>query len=123
MIAFKPNEKLLRAVRNKPNFWKKDGRLSPMAFKTRSSEKGTSVFRQANRSLQDSVKDVSQRLEGAVVSVTYEFCKGLKIDVTETNYDTHHCELTNSEIVKNSTALTSIQCQELSDFAIIEKKD
>lgn len=122
MVAFDTNEKLLRAVRNKPNFWKKNGKLSPMAFKTRASETGTSVFRQAERSLKQSVDDVSQKLEGAVVSVTYGFCKDLIINVEETNAETYHCELTNGESDTNFTSLTSKQCQELADFAIIEKR-
>lgn len=122
MVEFDANEKLLRAVRNKPNFWKKNGKLSPMAFKTRTGETGTSVFRQASRSLQQSVEDVAQKLEGAIVSVTCGFCKDLIINIEETNVATHHCELTNANLKDNCTSLTNKQCQDLADFAVIEKK-
>ena len=122
MVAFEPDEKLLRAVRNWPNFWKKDGRISSAAFKTRTTETGTSVFRQAGRNLKECVEDVSKKLEGAVVSVTYDICQKSKIDVIETNPQTYHCELTDSELTEGTTALTKAQLQNLADFSVVEKK-
>ena len=120
MIPFEDDEKLLRAVRNWPRFWKKDGRLSELAFKTRDTEKGTSVYRQARRSLDESIKAIT--LEGAIVSVTYKQCIDLKIRVEETSSETHHCDLTDSNLTNGSTALTAVQRQNLADFAVIEKK-
>lgn len=98
-------EKLLRAVRDKPNLWKKDGSLSPTAFRTRETENGSSVFRVADRSLEDSVNDVANNLEGAVVSVTCGTCENVDVNVTETNTKTHHCELTDKLLEDDTTAL------------------
>lgn len=120
MVEFESTEKLLRAVRKHPNFWKKDGRLSPVAFKTRiKKESGTSVYRQAGRSLDESIQAISKNLEGVVVSVTYKQCIDFSIKVTETDVKTHHCDLTNEDD-SISTALTNVQCQNLADYAVVE---
>lgn len=118
MVPFKLNEKLLRAVR-KDNFLKKDGRLSSVAFRTRPKETGTSVYRQAGRSLEKSIQDIPKNLKGIMVSVTYQQCVESNIKVTETNFETHHCDLTNRDD-SHSTALTNAQCQNLADYAVIE---
>lgn len=121
MMQFKLDEKLLRGVRDWPKYWKKDGSVSPVAFKTRKTETGTSVFRQDTRTVAQSVQCASEKLEGAIISVTYEQCTDLDICVVETNATTYHCELTNKVLQRGITALTNYQCQELASVAVIEK--
>lgn len=121
MTKFKINERLLRGVRNWPNLWKKDGSVSPVAFRTRKTETGTSVYRQGARTIAQSVQNTAANLEGAIVSVTYDQCVNADIRVTETNETTYHCELTNSLVANGVTALTNYQCQVLADAAVIEK--
>ena len=124
MIAFKANEKLFRAVRDKPKFWKKDGSLSSLAFKTRTEikEKGTSVFRQDGRTLEESLNSITKILEGSIVSVTYSECQEVDISVEETDPKTFHYELKNAKHTDEYTGLTDLQSQYLADKAIIEKK-
>lgn len=107
MAQFKINERLLRGVCDWPNLWKKDGSVSPVAFRTRKTETGTSVYRKGARTVAQSVQNTAANLEGAIVSVAYEQCVRADIRVTETDETTYHCVLINSLVANGVTALTN----------------
>ena len=107
-------EKLLRAVRMKPNLWK-DGRLSSAAFK---DKRGVSVDRVGGRAESDAIEDIRKNLEGAIVAVTVEFCQNqahacLKYKPTLNPY---HSEIHGSE---TSVPLSPAQAHQLAQAAQI----
>lgn len=71
---FKTDEKLYRAVYDKsrkPNYWKRDGTLSPAAL---FDEKGLSVDRGYYREDCEVLADMSGRLKGLAISVRVGMC-------------------------------------------------
>jgi len=70
-------ETLYRAVRPWKRFWKKNGKISPAAFK---DESGLSIDRDGDRKEQKVIDDFRKRkFEGTLVSVGADKCKEIDI--------------------------------------------
>ncbi len=124
MSSFSENEKLYRAVRPLEHFWTKDGtRLSSAAFRTRKGESYLSVDRQDGRANDECIKAMRKKLEGAIVSVTYEQCTSsqIKIEPHPSTHNPWHCGLVNG-LDENNPRLSKLQSQNLADYALIEYK-
>lgn len=93
-----PNEKLFRAVRPAPMFWKSNGTLSSAAFIDRRG--GLSVDRAKNRPPSEAVAFMkNQGFEGTVVSVTVANCTSAEVHAhlveapSKARNDPFHCEI------------------------------
>ena len=72
------NEHLLRAVylpNKKPSYWEPDGSVSTAAFK---DDKGLSVDRTADRTMEESIEYATNHLHGAIISISAVDCKKAK---------------------------------------------
>lgn len=100
--SFDEKEKLLRAVwppTRKPDFWV-NGRLSSAALK---DERGLSVDRTGDRTLEGSLEAIKNRLQGYIVSFTVPLCKSVRVCLRYCPSDgnTYHSEIhgSNTQIV------------------------
>lgn len=119
---FFDDELLLRAVCKRPcevNFYKKSKKISSAVFK---DEKGVSVFRTGDRTLEVSLVDIRQRLMGPICYVTVQVCSDNNIHIVwcpsvSSNY---HCELWQNSSTK---LLTEDQAFALAENAVLVEED
>ena len=91
---FNEDELLLRAVLARPWFWK-DGKLSSAALK---DNKGLSVDRTYNRTLDESITYMLQNLTGSVVTFTLADCNSVNAVVKyRPSKNIYHSEIHGSE--------------------------
>lgn len=105
---FKADEKLYRAVYDKdrkPNYWKKDGTLSPAALL---DKEGLSVDRGYYREDFEVLADMSGRLKGMAISVEAGMCNNVNAIVLykPSKKDSYHSEIHGS---KDEAALSPEQ--------------
>lgn len=117
-----PNEKLFRAVRPAPMFWKSNGTLSSAAFIDRRG--GVSVDRAKNRPPSEAVAFMkNQGFEGTVVSVTVANCTSSEVHAhlveAPLSDNPFHCEIHGST---ERFRLQKSQASALASCANIEGK-
>ena len=115
---FRCDESLLRAVfpaDRRPDLWN-GKRLSSSAFK---DKRGASVDRTYDRSMEESVAFLQEKLQGYLVSVSVENCKEVNaiIKYLPSDTDIFHSEIHRSEDIK---LLDEVQAYHLARVAIIQ---
>ena len=114
---FKDDERLYRSVFSisyKPNFCKKNGKLSSAAFKKRGD--GLSVERGNYREDDVVVEDMRKRFSGNIVFVTVKHCREVEAVVRylPSENSKYHSEIRNNGIVMT---LSNKQAKHLAEFA------
>lgn len=116
---FREDERLFRAVRPGPMYWKDACTVSSAAFKTK-EEDGLSTDRDGGRTVEECVKRLSDNLSGGVVSVDCSQCREADVMVkyAPVEYNEFHTLLRRNE---ENAELTKSQARALAKLCRIDK--
>lgn len=116
---YEDDEKLYRAVRPAPVYWKDDGTLSSAAFKDKN---GLSTDRERGRKKSDCISFMqSRKFEGSIVSVCAKMCKEVNafLNYLPQDDNPYHTQIQNTE---TALVLTPRQAKLLAHNATMEYK-